>query len=109
MVSMPESTSAIAQLAALYGLAIVDLDMHVPDPQLVSRFPSHLLFRETMVPLSLDARRCIVAVSDPTKLESLDQLEKFSPRPIEPVLAPSDQIKKQLHRLLGLEAAPFEI
>ncbi len=102
MVSMPESTSSIAQLAALYGLAVVDLDKVVPDPLLVTRFPSHLLFRETMVPLSLDASRCIVAVSDPTKLESLDQLEKFSSRPIEPVLAPTEQIKKQLHRLLGV-------
>ncbi len=108
MLTLNSTSKSIDELAALYGLVSIDLETQQPDPTLVARFPSQLLFRETMVPVSLGSHCCVVAVSDPTKLESLDQLEKFSPRPIEPVLASAEQIRRQLHRLLGVGGSTIQ-
>ncbi len=108
MLTTLNGSHTLEEFATLYGLATIDLEMRQPDPDLVSRFPSQLLFRENMVPVSLDTHCCIVAVSDPTKLESLDQLEKFSPLPLEAVLASSEQIRRQLHRLLGVGGSTIQ-
>lgn len=108
MLMKQNQSHSLDELAALYGLATIDLESRQPDPDLVSRFPSQLLFRDNMVPVSLAAHSCTVAVSDPTKLESLDQLEKYSPLPIEAVLASSEQIRRQLHRLLGVGGSTIQ-
>lgn len=92
----------LEKLATLYGMRFLDLEEFVPDSELISKFPSQLLFRETMLPLECVEGCCVVAIADPLRLEAIDQLNASSPWPVETVLADPDVIKRTLHRILGL-------
>ena len=89
-------------LALHYGMQFFELDGFFPDSELIARFPSQLLFRETMLPIEQKNGSCVVAIANPLKLDAIDQLHADSPWPVETVLASSDLIKRTLHRCLGL-------
>ena len=89
-------------LALQYGMQFIDLEGFSPDSELIARFPSQLLFRETMLPIEQKDGLCVVAIANPLKLDAIDQLHASSPWPVETVLANSDLIKRTLHRCLGL-------
>ncbi len=69
------------EMAEYYGLAFTDLSDFTPSNDLLSLFPASLLSRENILPISLDTRVCLVATSDPTQLEIIHQLERYSPGP----------------------------
>lgn len=102
VIQTEKMTLTIHEMAEYYGLAFTDLSDFTPSHDLLSLFPASLLSRENILPISLDARVCLVATSDPTQLEIIHLLERYSPRPIEMVLAKPEQIKRILNQQLGV-------
>ena len=102
MIQTERMALTLHEMAEFYGLETFDLSDFAPMTELISRFPASLLSRENVLPLSLDSRVCKVATSDPTRLETINLLERYSPRPIEMVLSKSEQIKRILNQQLGV-------
>ena len=97
-----DAEASIAEKAKYYGVRSIDLEGVSPPIELVAKFPSQLLFQENMIPISAQNGVCLVAISDPTRVSALDQLAVLSQFSVEPALAEEDQIRRLLHRLLGV-------
>ncbi len=106
MISRNRLTSAEPQtpaaVARRYGMEFVDLESFVIDPELLSRFPSQDLFRESILPLNLADNRVRVAVADPLNLEALDELTSRSGFYLDAVLASAEQIQRHLKNAFGV-------
>lgn len=102
MLKRPYTAGSLAELAAYFGMRVVDLDEFPPAPELIRAFPSQLLSRECMLPIELREDVCVVALSDPSKVAACDQLSAHTDWQIEPVLADPDQLRRLLNRLLGV-------
>ncbi|TWT94212.1 GspE/PulE family protein [Neorhodopirellula pilleata] len=88
--------------AEFFGMQAWELQDVVVDAELVATFPSQLLFRENMLPIEVNGGKCFVAVSDPKRLEGIEQLAAQCRWPIVTVLSEPDPIRRHLHRLLGV-------
>jgi type IV pilus assembly protein PilB len=94
-------TGRAAQLAEAHGLAVVDLSSVEIEPEAAAEIPVRLLERVGAVPYRLDGQRLRVAVADPSDVESIDELRLVSRFPLEVVVAPVNQIRAELRRLLA--------
>lgn len=89
-------------LAERFLLEFVDLEGYDIDPVLVARFPAAVLFEHEILPLHQNGRQVTVAVSDPLKIEPLDELTTGSGFYLQTVVAPSHQIARHLREVLGV-------
>lgn len=62
-------------LAEQFGLDFVDLSSHRVDEHILALFPADLTYRYTFVPLELVGDAIAIAISDPTDVVKLDDLE----------------------------------
>ena len=85
-----------------YGIESIDLTDFEPDSELLARFPSQILFRESVLPLEMQANCIRVAVSDPLNLAALDELTACCGYLCEAVLAATEQIQSVLRKALGV-------
>jgi general secretion pathway protein E/type IV pilus assembly protein PilB len=85
---------------------VIDPEHQSPDLDLLKRFPTRLLVRHNLLPVDADpdAGTARVATARPCDFEPFDQLRLATGLDCEPVLAPSDDIKRALTRLLGVGA-----
>lgn len=70
-------------LAEQFGLEFVDLSHYKIDEELLAMLPADFSHRFRIVPLQMDAETLIVAVSDPTDVLKLDELELLVDRQIQ--------------------------
>ncbi len=91
-----------AALARRYGMEYADLETFAVDRSLLSLFPSQVLFRGSILPLSRHGNRVRVAVADPLNLESLDELTSRSGVYLDAILASGEQIQRHLKNSLGV-------
>ena len=94
--------NSLEQQAVEFGLRFIDLETHLPDPDLISQFPSQLLFRYNMIPVYVHDGVCVVAVADALSFEPIDLLEKVCDYRLDVVLASASQIRRVLHQTLGV-------
>jgi type IV pilus assembly protein PilB len=90
--------------AAESGIAVVDLESAVADPDALALLPAELARRCRAVPLALDneQRRLRVALADPEDLPGLDRLRAhLGSVGIEPLLASSAAISSAHERFYG--------
>jgi len=85
-------------LAEQFYLPFTALDNFVPDADLVNAIPSGLLLKYQVLPLHRDDTGLVVAVSDPTKVDALDELELQLGMPLSVQVAPAGKIHKILER-----------
>lgn len=77
------SEEELAQaLAEQFGLEYIDLRKHKIDEELLAALPADLAHRFRVVPLAMDEETLVVAVSDPTDVLRLDELELLLDRPL---------------------------
>ncbi|MEX0643318.1 MAG: ATPase, T2SS/T4P/T4SS family [Pirellulales bacterium] len=84
------------------GIPFVDLEQHKIDLTLLNGFPLKLIHRHALFPLSRQNGTLTVATSDPFDLYPLDELSATTGLTIEPVLAPREQIARQIKTHLGV-------
>jgi type IV pilus assembly protein PilB len=87
------------ELAAFYGLPLIDLGTEHVHPDAAESVPLHVLTRIRALPYRIEDGRLKIAVADPANIQLMDELRIVSSYPIDlGVAAPAD-IDDGLHRL----------
>lgn len=88
-------------LAAEYGMDTFDFtDYTIPD-DVISLVPGEVANRYRAVPVMQSQGTLVVAISDPTDIETIDSLRYILKRDIEPAIASKAQIQAALHKYYG--------
>ncbi|QDT63623.1 Type II secretion system protein E [Calycomorphotria hydatis] len=89
-------------LADELGMKFLDLTTVQIHPELLSKFPTSSIFRHALLPLEQTNGKVTIAVSDPFDLEPLQELAAVTGIKLRPVLAPREQILRQIKEHLGV-------
>ena len=90
-----------AELAEAHGLLLVDLASVEIEADAAAAIPVRVLERAGAVPYRFDGDRLRVAVADPGDLVNVDELRLATRHPIELVVAPLNQVRSELRRLIA--------
>jgi type IV pilus assembly protein PilB len=98
------SEAEFAQVQAQQlGLDYIELTQNDVDPAVVGLVPKRMLRKHRALPLRIDnARRLVVAMSDPTDLHALEDLRMASGYKVAPVLATEDDIQRTQAKVLAI-------
>ena len=91
-------------LAGEYHLQFTTLDNIEPDRELLSLFPARVLLKEELLPLTRLNGVVQVATSRLFATQGLDTLKTLTGLKIQPVLAPSEAIRREMKSRLGIGA-----
>ena len=91
-------------LAGEYGLGFTRLEGVDPDRGLLGRFPARILLKEEMLPLRESDGTVEVAVSRLFASPGLDSLRALTSLRLNPVLAPSEALQREIKKHLGVGA-----
>jgi type IV pilus assembly protein PilB len=106
--------STAAELAEAHGLPLVDLTSVEIEAEAAAEISVRVLERAEAVPYRIDGDRLRVAIANPANLESVDELRLASRFALDLVVAPINQIRSELRRLiarapnLNLASIPME-
>jgi general secretion pathway protein E/type IV pilus assembly protein PilB len=105
-------------LAQEYELPFTLLDDVEPDKEVLSLFPARLLLKDELLPLRRLNGSVEVATSRLFATQGLDALRTMTGLRLQPVLAPSEAIQREMKKRLGVgadtintleEEAPFQV
>jgi type II secretory ATPase GspE/PulE/Tfp pilus assembly ATPase PilB-like protein len=91
-------------LASEYGLGYTGLEGVEPDRALLGRFPARILLKEELLPLRERDGVVEVALSRLFATPGLDSLRAICEFKLEPVLAPSEALQREIKKHLGVGA-----
>src|SRR5687768_2651828 len=91
-------------LAAEYDLAFTNLEEVQTDKELLSLFPARILLKEELLPLRRANGVVEVATAKLFAPQGLDALKTLTGLRLQPVLAPSEAIQRELKKRLGVGA-----
>ena len=83
-------------LAASLNYDFVQISLDTIDPQAVRLLPRDVSVRHRMIPLRIERDELVVAVADPLDTVALDNARIISGRPVRPVVATEDDIRRAL-------------
>jgi type II secretion system protein E len=92
----------LAVMAEHLDLPFADLSEVTIDPEILRAFPSKIVYRKRLVPISRSNGSLNVATSDAFDLYAFDELRLTTGLSIQPVLAPRDDIEKIIKSHYGL-------
>jgi type II secretory ATPase GspE/PulE/Tfp pilus assembly ATPase PilB-like protein len=84
------------------GLAVIDLDAIVPQPEALAALPTSLIYKLQCVPIAHQDGTLTVAASDPFHLEALDELPMLTGLRIELALAEADDLHRFIRTHYGV-------
>ncbi len=105
---MVSEEDALRALGDEVGIPFCDLEQEDIDLSLLRGFPQKLIHRHSLFPLHQVNGSLIVATSDPFDLYPLDELSVVTGLTIAPVLAPREQIARQIKTHLGVGSETIE-
>ncbi|MEW6157113.1 MAG: GspE/PulE family protein [Verrucomicrobiota bacterium] len=91
-------------LAEEYEIPFTTLDDIEPDRQLLSLFPARVLLKEQLLPLRRSNGTVEVATSRLFATQGLDSLKAMTGLRLQPVLAPTEAIEREIKKRLGVGA-----
>src|SRR5579863_2289889 len=91
-------------LAAEYNVGFATLDDVEPDRELLSLFPARILLKEELLPLQRVNGVIEVATSRLFATQGLDTLKTLTGLKVKPILAPSEAIRREMKKHLGVGA-----
>jgi len=91
-------------LAKEYGLAFTSLDDLEPDRELLSLFPARILLKEELLPLRRVNGTVEIATSRLFATQGLDALKTLTGLQLQPVLATTEVLQREIKRRLGVGA-----
>ena len=95
---------ALQWLAEEYGLGYTALENIEPDRELLSRFSARVLLKEELLPLRQVNGAIEIAVSRLFASPGLDSLRAVTDAKLQPVLAPSEALQREIKKHLGVGA-----
>jgi len=99
---MASEEEILEVLADELGMSFVRLQDQEIDTDLLSQFPTGVIFRHSVLPIDRHNGSVSVATSDPFDLEALDELGALSGLHLKPVLACKTEILETIKRCLGV-------
>jgi general secretion pathway protein E/type IV pilus assembly protein PilB len=87
-----------------YGVGYAVLDELEPDKQVLSLFPARLLLRDDLLPLRRIENQIEIATSRLFATHGLDGLRALTGLRLSPVLAPTEVIRREMKKRLGVGA-----
>jgi type II secretion system protein E len=91
-------------LALEYGLVYTPLEGVAPERSLLARFPARVLLKEELLPLRQVDNTIEVAVSRLFGVPGLESLRAVTDLALQPVLAPSEALQREIKKHLGVGA-----
>ena len=102
-------TDLAKSLAEQYGLEYMDLQDFKPEDAILSLLPPDAMHRYHFVPLAMSGDALVVAISDPTDVLKLDEMELLLDRQIILKIAPESQITASLKKGEGTSRVLKEV
>src|SRR6266568_5321821 len=96
-------------LAKQFGLEYIDLQDFKLDESVLNSIPSDAMYRYHFIPLEQQGTSLVVAVSDPTDIVKLDEMELLLDRPLVVKLATESEISHLLKRGEGTSRVLKEV
>lgn len=84
------------------GVPHVKLSNYVFNPQMATYIPEHIARRHNVIALELKGDKLLVAMSDPSNVVAIDDIEITSGLKVEPRIATSQEISKAITQLYTL-------
>ena len=115
---MQSEEDILQWLAEEYSVAYTTLEDIEPDRQLLSLFPARVLLKEELLPLRRVNGSVEVATSRLFATQGRDILKTMTGLRLEPVLAPTEAVQREIKKRLGVgadtidtldEEAPFQV
>jgi general secretion pathway protein E/type IV pilus assembly protein PilB len=101
----PRTEADVLQwLAREYDLRFTTLEEVEPDRQLLSLFPARILLKEALLPLRRTNGIVEIATSRLFATQGLDALKTLTGLSLQPVLAPTESLQRELKKRLGVGA-----
>ncbi len=97
-----QPTDLIQVLEFQLGVPHVKLTNYIFNPQLANYIPEHLAKRHNVVALEKKGNRLLVAMSDPTDIVAIDDIEITSGLKIEPRIATDEEITRAINQVYTL-------
>ena len=94
-------------LSKQLGIPYVDLASGAADLELVRRFPESLLRRIQATPLFQNQEEMVIAMSDPTDPEAMDEIRQAAGMPVSLVIGAPGSIRRALDNVFGPERTPI--
>ncbi|KHD08676.1 general secretion pathway protein GspE [Candidatus Thiomargarita nelsonii] len=95
--------SALAQgLSEEFGIPLIDINEFDIEPEVIKLVDEKLLEKHKAVPLFKRGKRLFVALSDPTALDALKEIQFRTQTKAEPIIAEADKLAKFIERALDL-------
>ena len=88
-------------LAIQLRILFVDLDQHATEPSLRSVLSESYARHHRVLPIAMDDDRIVLAMDDPTDLESIAEVRACAGRRIDVVAATADALERAFARLYG--------
>jgi general secretion pathway protein E/type IV pilus assembly protein PilB len=101
---VPTEESVLRWLAKEYDVGYTALDEVEPDKQVLSLFPARLLLKEELLPLRRVNGHVEIATSRLFNTTGLDALKTVTGLKLQPVLAPTEAIQREMKKRLGVGA-----
>ena len=101
---VPNEEAVLRWLAGEYGLSFTNLEEVQTDKELLSLFPARILLKEELLPLQRTNGLVEIATSKLFATQGLDALKALTGLRLQPVLAPSDAIQREMKKRLGVGA-----
>jgi len=95
--------SAIARgLSDEFGIPLIDINEFDIDPEIIKLVDEKLLEKHKAVPLFKRGKSLFIALSDPTALDALKEIQFHTKIKTEPIIAEADKLDKFIERALDL-------
>ena len=99
---MVDEDAVLKMFADELGMTFVDIKREAIDRDLLTLFPTTVVFKHSLLPIARHNGRVIVATSDPFNLEAFEELESVSGFELDPVLARRLDIIEAIKEYLGV-------
>jgi len=103
-ISPATEETVLRWLAKEYSVGYAALDEIEPDKQVLSLFPARLLLKEELLPLRRVNGHVEIATSRLFNTSGLDALKTVTGLKLQPVLAPTEAIQREMKKRLGVGA-----
>lgn len=95
-------------LADEFGMPMIEMANVRPSTELLALLPRHLAVKYTAFPVAREGNTVRVAISDPLDVDAIDSIGHFLKLVVEPVVAPSPEIKSHIDRFYGKDEESME-
>ena len=93
----------LSALQAQSGMPVVDLSNYEPDEELLEKVPGAIARIYKIVPLELENKTLVIAMSDPLDIQTLDDLRFMLNCDVKGSIASEDDIAKVIDKFYGTE------